>query len=300
MPERLLPLAQPGGLPPAPLIFDKIAVVGLGLIGGSIALAARQVWPSSLIIGVDRNEVLEAAVRRHAVDVGAEDLAIAAEAGLVILAAPIAVNIRLLAELADAVPGPAIVTDVGSTKRAVVAAARALPGRFTFVGGHPLAGSERAGIEAARPDLFVGRRWLFTPDPPASSEALDKLFAVVSALGAQPQIVGADDHDRLLALTSHLPQLAAVALMDVVGRAGGEEGLEAAGPGLRDMTRLAASRADVWRDICATNADNITAALDAFIDTLGRLRGSLTDAQVLEQLFASANAWREKLTRPVN
>ncbi len=298
MPERVLPLAQPGHLPPAPVVFDRIAVVGLGLIGGSIALAARQVWPASLIIGVDRNEVLEAAVRRGAVDVGAADLSIASEAEAVILAAPVNENVRVLAALAGALPGAAVVTDVGSTKRTIVEASRARPSRLTFVGGHPLAGSERAGIEAARPDLFVGRRWLFTPSGCDDNEALEKLCAVVSAFGAHPLVVGADEHDRLLAVPSHLPQLAAVALMDAVGALTGEQGLELAGPGLRDMTRLAASRADVWRDVCETNADNILAALDTLLDTLGRLRGALTDSRALDELFTSANTWRSKLVQP--
>src|SRR5881397_1464174 len=134
-----LPVIQPGrptdGQPP---LFDKIGIVGLGLIGGSIALAARQIWPTALVIGVDHKDVLEEAMRRHAIDVAADDLVVLAEADLVILAAPARQNIALLADLDENVRQPAIVTDTGSTKRAMVEAAKALPPRFTFVGGHPL------------------------------------------------------------------------------------------------------------------------------------------------------------------
>src|SRR5258706_9498248 len=160
-----IPVIQPGRVMPAstaPAIFDKIGIIGLGLIGGSIALAARQVWPKALVIGVDNKDVLETAMRMHAIDVAADDLIVLAEAALVILAAPVKVNIGLLVELDENVRQPAIITDTGSTKREIVAAAGSLPARFTFVGGHPLAGAAQGGLEHARPDLFSGRPWLLT------------------------------------------------------------------------------------------------------------------------------------------
>src|SRR3954471_19241186 len=138
-----LPVIQPGRPGPgssAPPVFAKIGIVGLGLIGGSIALAARQLWPKALVIGVDNKDVLETAMRLHAIDVAADDLIVLAEADVVILAAPARQNIALLAELDENVRQPAVVTDVGGTKRAIVDAARSLPPRFTFVGGHPLGG----------------------------------------------------------------------------------------------------------------------------------------------------------------
>src|SRR6476646_1813469 len=137
-----LPVIQPGrpakGQPP---VFDKIGIVGLGLVGGSIALAAREIWPTSLVIGVDQKDVLETAMRLHAIDVAADDLVVLAEADLVVLAAPVRQNIELLEQLDENVRQPAIITDTGSTKRDVVAAAARLPPRFTFIGGHPLAGA---------------------------------------------------------------------------------------------------------------------------------------------------------------
>jgi hypothetical protein len=160
-----LPVIQPGQKPAGQKpIFEKIGIVGLGLIGGSIALKARELWPTSLVIAVDNKDVLETAMRLHAIDVAAEDLIVLAEADLVVLAAPVKQNIALLAELDEHVRQPAVVTDTGSTKRDIVAAASALPPRFTFIGGHPLAGAARGGLDHARPDLFAGRPWLLTPE----------------------------------------------------------------------------------------------------------------------------------------
>lgn len=292
---RQLPVIQPGRQPGVPAIFDKIAIVGLGLIGGSIALAARQLWPSGLVIGVDRRDVLEKAMVLHAIDVAADDPVVMAEADLVILAAPVRENIELLARLDEHVPGTAIVTDVGSTKRAIVEAARALPPRFTFVGGHPLGGAARGGIEHARADLFTGRPWLFTPAGDSTGAALERLHGFVSALGAQPRTLDAAEHDRLLACLSHLPQLTASALMHIVGTHAQRDGLALAGRGLMDTTRLAASPAPIWRDIAATNSDYLGAALDELIATLQQLRGELAEGSALEEIFDSANRWRRVL-----
>src|SRR5713101_559721 len=230
--SKELPVIQPGqkpaGLPP---IFERIGIVGLGLIGGSIALKARELWPTSLVIAVDNKDVLETAMRLHAIDVAADDLIVLAEADLVVLAAPVKQNIALLGELDEHVRQPAIVTDTGSTKREIVAAAGALPPRFTFVGGHPLAGAAQGGLDYARPDLFAGRPWLLTPaarpegralhvddrrgrpsgrPEPASARqaetredfgpqvtvALEKLTEFIRALGAGPRVVAPAAHDR--------------------------------------------------------------------------------------------------------
>src|SRR5262245_33746693 len=212
-----LPVIQPGrkveGQTP---VFDKIGIVGLGLIGGSIALKARELWPKSLVIAVDNKDVLETAMRLHAIDVAADDMIVLAEADLVILAAPVRQNLALLEQLDENVRQPAVVTDTGSTKRAIVEAARQLPPRFTFIGGHPLGGAATSGLENARPDLFKNRPWLFTPATDANSDALEKLTAFARALGAMPRTVSVAGHDRLLAFLSHLPQFTASALMQVV------------------------------------------------------------------------------------
>jgi len=313
-----LPVIQPGQRPTGQTpIFEKIGIVGLGLIGGSVALRARELWPSSLVIAVDQKDVLEIAMRMHAIDVAADDLVVLAEADLVVLAAPVRQNIELLQELDENIRQPAIITDTGSTKREIVSGARALPPRLTFIGGHPLAGAAQGGLEHARPDLFAGRPWLLTPafarmDPTRASawqagvesagyeagEALEKLTQFVQALGAEPRVMAADAHDRLLAFLSHLPQLTASALMQVIGDAVGQEGLGLAGRGLADTTRLASSPDDIWKDIAATNADQIGPALDALIEVLQALRGDLPEGDRLSEVFTDARRWRERLKKP--
>ena len=307
-----LPVIQPGRPLPssgAPPVFDKIGIVGLGLIGGSIALAARQLWPKALVIGVDNKDVLETAMRLHAIDVAADDLIVLAEADVIILAAPVRTNIALLADLDENIRQPAVITDTGSTKREIMAAAASLPARFTFVGGHPLAGAAQGGLEHARADLFAGRPWLLTPASARGDESrarqagdvtdpgLVKLTEFVQALGAVPRVMGVQAHDRLLAFLSHLPQLTASALMQVVGGAVGQEGLELAGRGLADTTRLASSPPDIWRDIAATNADEIGPALDALIALLQDLRKDLPHGDSLTDVFVDAARWRGSLKR---
>jgi prephenate dehydrogenase len=292
-----LPVIQPGRrVEPRPPVFQKIGIVGLGLIGGSIALAARQLWPSSLVVGVDDKDVLETAMRLHAIDVAADDLVVLAEVDLVILAAPVRQNLALLEQLDEHVRQAAVVTDTGSTKRAMVEAARALPPRFTFVGGHPLGGAAKGGLEHARPDLFTGRPWLLTPTGDAAGEAVETLFAFVQALGAVPRLVSAGAHDRMLAYLSHLPQLTASALMQVIGDAVGEDGLALAGRGLVDTTRLASSPSGIWADIAATNADELRAALDGLIEVLTDLRADMEKGERLAEIFSAANRWREALS----
>ena len=294
---KQLPVLQPGRDPGQPPVFHRVGIVGLGLIGGSIALGARQIWPSALVIGVDRKDVLERAMVLHAIDVAADDPVVLAESDLVVLAAPIEQNLRVLRELPGYVSGDAVVTDTGSTKRRMVEAAAGLPSRFTFVGGHPLGGAARGGIEHARPDMFAGRPWLFTPGGHQGTEAMNKLSAFASGLGAVPRTVTAEEHDRLLAFISHLPQLTVSALMHIVGEAAGAEGLSLSGRGLQDTTRLASSPADIWKEVCSTNPDQIGAALDVLVDVLQRMRGDLADGTSIEEVFASANAWREMLVK---
>lgn len=293
--QQYLPVIQSDGDHSAVPIFEKVAVVGLGLIGGSVALAARRTWPKGLVIGVDDKDVLERAMVQHAIDVAAPDLEVVSGADLVVLAAPIQDNMRLLDELEQVIEGAAIITDVGSTKRDIVSCAGRLPDRFTFVGGHPLGGAPQSGIAYARPDLFVGRPWLFTPTSDSPETAVGRLQEFVSALGATPHVMTADEHDKLLAFLSHLPQLTASALMHVVGSNAGTDGLALTGRGLADTTRLASSPPTIWRDICTTNADEIRTALDALIAELSSLRDHLGTADVIETLFSSAAKWKSQL-----
>ena len=288
-------MVQSGRGPGRPPVFEKIGIIGLGLIGGSIAMAAREHWPSGLVIAVDTKDVLEKAMVLHAIDVAADDPVVLAEADLIVLAAPVRQNLALLEHLPDHVAGTAIVTDTGSTKREIVAAARALPPRLTFVGGHPLGGAARGGIDHARADLFVGRPWLFTPPDGLLEGVPERLIEFAATLGAFPRAMSPEHHDHLLAYVSHLPQLASSALMHVVGEAAGPDGLALTGRGLQDVTRLASSPADIWRDVSASNADEIGQALDTLIAVLSDLRKDLEETETLARVFESANNWRQQL-----
>jgi prephenate dehydrogenase len=284
-----LPLVR-GAHADEPPVFQRVAIVGVGLIGGSIALAARRRWPSSLVIGVDRKDVIERAMVAHVIDVGADDLGMVSDADLVVLAAPVRVNEQLLKdELPLLISHRTIITDVGSTKRTIASAGRSLPKNLSFVGGHPIAGAAAGGLEHARPDLFEGRPWILCPGP---NQEVAQLKAFVTALGAKCVEMAAEEHDRVVAFLSHLPQLTASALMHVIGEAAGDAGLALAGRGLRDTTRLASSPPGVWKDVCATNADNLRVALDDLIDTLQLLRDDLTRSEALERIFDSARQWR--------
>jgi prephenate dehydrogenase len=268
----------------------------VGLIGGSLGAAVRHEWPSSLVIGVDRKDIIERAMVAHVIDVGADDLGMVADADLVVLAAPVKENERLLrGELSGFMSREALVTDVGSTKRSMADASRALPTHLTFVGGHPIAGAAAGGLEYARADLFQGRPWILCP---SGSGDTSRLAAFVTALGATCMTLSPEEHDRIVAFLSHLPQLASSALMHVIGEAAGEAGLALAGRGLKDTTRLASSPPGVWKDVCATNADNLAAALDALVNVLQELRADLQRGEALERVFESARSWKSQLDVP--
>ncbi len=245
--------------------------------------------------------MLREGLSRRAIDVAADDLSAVAGADLIVLAAPVRQNVGLLRRVAEHAPASAIVTDVGGTKRTIVEAAAALPTALTFVGGHPLGGGARGGFEFATASLFTRRPWIFTPpdgEPsPAIRAAIERLSAFVTGVGAHPTTMSATDHDRLLALISHLPQLAATALMEVVGTTVADTGLRLAGQGLVDTTRLASSPADVWRDICLTNADEIGRALDLLIERLSDLRSDLQRTEVVDAVFDQAAHWRAELMK---
>ena len=299
--------------------FTRIAIVGLGLIGGSIALAVRERWSSVLITAVDRPPVLAHASASGAIDRAANSVAEIGPVDLIVLAAPVRQNVELLTQVMSVRADGAVVTDVGGTKRDIVKAAMALPsGTKAFIGGHPIGGAERGGFGFARSDLFRGKPWIFTPagggasasavataDAPKLEErrrsdtpvALDRLFDLARGMGARPSTMTAEEHDRVMAYVSHLPQLAASVLMEVVGSAATNDGLRFAGRGLTDSTRLASSPANVWRDICAANADDIGPALDALIARLGELRANLQSGGTVDQVFEGAAQWRAELMK---
>jgi prephenate dehydrogenase len=273
--------------------FDRIAIAGFGLIGGSIGLAIKRKWPSAHVVAIDERRVVDAALEARAADAGGESLAAAQRADLVVLAAPVRQNMRMLEQLAATVGADTIVTDAGSTKCQMVAAAARMPG-LHFIGGHPMAGAARGGFAAARADLFDGHPWILTPDA-TQADLLARFDEFVKGLGAVPHVMSAALHDRLVGAVSHLPQFTATVLMHVVGRLAGDAGFEVAGPGLADTTRLADSPPAIWRDIAATNEETLRQALDEMIRSLTDLRDSLGDGDKVEAIFTSAARWRQAL-----
>jgi len=268
--------------------FARVGIVGLGFIGGSAALGLRETWPSVWIAGVDSAPIAEAARARKIIDEPRDSAHALADVDLILLATPVVAIIETIADLGRA-GASTVVTDVGSTKRRVLEAAERAR-LVDFVGGHPMAGSERGGLEAARADLFRAKPWLLSPASTASGEARDRVGRLVQGLGALPTTVTPDAHDRTVAYLSHLPQLLAGGLMITAAEALGESGLSYAGRGFDEMTRLAASSFAVWESILDTNADYIAEALQAMLATMPDSIG--TDATQLRDLFARANRWR--------
>jgi prephenate dehydrogenase len=279
-------------------MFARVAIAGFGLVGGSIALAVRERYPSTRLVAIDRQPVVDLALRLRAADSGGDALALASDADLIVLAAPVRQNIAILRDLPRHVATKALVTDVGSTKQATVAAAAALPPRLRFVGGHPLAGAAAGGVEMARRDLFRARPWILTPGPAADPDDVTAISDFVASFGAAPKTMEARAHDTLMAYLSHLPQLTVSALMQVVGEHAGSDGLAFAGNGLRDTTRLASSPAGTWRDVAATNADAVGEAIDDLIVALQRLKTDLTAGDELQRVFDAAAQWKRTLEDP--
>jgi prephenate dehydrogenase len=244
--------------------LTKVAVLGVGLIGGSIGLAARQRLGAQVAGWGPRQASVERALGAGALDRGAESVAEACEgAEVVFCAGPVGVLPELVAEALAASGSDAVVTDVGSTKRELVSSHGA---DERFIGGHPLAGAETAGVDNARVDLFEGARWYLTPTDRSSGLLYDRLQRTVAGLGARPQAIDAEAHDRLMATVSHLPHVLANALVAeaAAGLSGDSErtAIEA-GPSFRDMTRVAGSNPAIWADIFASNRDAVADSVEA-------------------------------------
>ena len=250
----------------------RVAVLGVGLIGGSVALAARS-RAGATVTGYDASPAaLAEAVARGAVDVGCDDVAAAvSDADAVFVAAPVSELDDLVGAALAAAPQDCVVTDVGSTKRAVVAA----HDDPRFVGGHPLAGAETAGVANARADLFEGAVWYLTPGAQTSGELYERLHRLLVSLGARPTAIDADTHDRMLASVSHLPHVLANVLVAQAAATLGGERLPATGPSFRDATRVAGAPSAIWTDIYLSNRDALLAELDDFVGRLGAVRGAL-------------------------
>jgi prephenate dehydrogenase len=257
----------------------RIAVIGIGLIGGSVALAARERLGAT-VSGHDRSEqALATALARGALDRACDSVAHALTgAEVAFVSVPVGRLPDVVGEVLRHAPETCVVTDVGSTKRAVMAAHN----DPRFVGGHPLAGAETSGVEHARADLFEGATWYLTPSSSTSGVLYERLYRLLHGLGAQPTAIDPQTHDRMLAAVSHLPHvLANVLVSQAAGTlAAGGERLPATGPSFRDATRVAGAPSAIWTDIYVSNRDALTAEIDGTIARLEQVRDALAAADV--------------------
>jgi len=272
----------------------RVGVVGVGLIGGSIGLALGQRLDAELTGFDPQAQTLAQAQRRGAIAHAAPSPADAArEAQIVFVAAPISALPVAIDEVLAAAPADCVVTDVGSTKRALVAATD----DPRFIGGHPLAGAETSGVEHARADLFDGATWYLTPGPTTSGELYERLHKTLAGIGATPTAIDATDHDLVMASVSHLPHVFANVLVAQAAHALGDERVPATGPSFRDATRVAGASPTIWPDIYLSNREALVALIDETQSRLGDVRDALAraDRPAIERWNDAARVDREAL-----
>jgi prephenate dehydrogenase len=281
--------------------IEKLVVVGVGLIGGSFALALKTAGAAGRVVGVGRGaRNIRRALELKVIDAaGAFDRATLGDADLVLLAAPVGQMRPIMRAIAPWIGPKTVVTDAGSTKQDVVALARReLKGALArFVPGHPIAGTEKSGAEAAFADLYVGRKVVLTPLSQSAPRAVALVRAAWRQCGAEVIEMKPKEHDAVLAAVSHLPHVLAFALVDMVaGHRNAKQLFSHAAGGFRDFTRIASSHPEMWRDICLANHEALLAELDRYRGTLGRIRAMLKrgDARRLEALFARARDARDR------
>jgi len=280
--------------------INKLCVIGVGLIGGSVARALRKNNSVDIISGGGRNiEALENAKSLGVIDSYSADLATAAEGADVVL---VAVPLGAMASVFEAlkpVVNESIITDTGSAKQSVIDAMKGVTGDLppNFVPGHPIAGTEKSGVEASFAELFDGRRVILTPHEKTSSDALEKITSMWKMCGADVMNMKPLHHDEVLAATSHLPHMLAYALVDTLARMDdSREIFEFAAGGFRDFTRIASSDPDMWHDICLANREQLVRVLRAFNDDLHRLSEAVEngDSDFLKDTFTRAKLARDK------
>jgi len=281
------------------LLFERVAIVGVGLIGGSFALALKKAKACRHVVGVGRSAAnLKVATERGVVDSIAPDAAAAARgADLVLLATPLAQFKTVFAQIGSSIGAGTLITDAGSTKQDVISAARdTLKQKIAqFVPSHPIAGAEHSGAAAANAELFRGRRVVLTPLAENSAASVQRITDAWSECGARVSSMRAQEHDAVLAAVSHLPHLIAFALVhEMAGRDNSAELFSYAAGGFRDFTRIASSHPEMWRDICMANRERVLNELSRFTDQLGEVKRLLekSDAAALEKLFTQAREAR--------
>ena len=273
-------------------LFNKVVIIGVGLIGGSIGLGIKKKKLARQVIGISRhNKTINLAIRRGAIDRGFLNISAITEADLIILATPVNSIIQIGSKIGSLVKPDAFVTDTGSTKRLVVKMLEgALP---NFVGAHPLSGSEKQGITNAQADLFSGCLCILTPTIKTSKAALSKIKRFWVELGARIVYLSPAQHDKLISYVSHLSHIAAFSLIQSVPR----NSLYLASSGLKDTTRIAASPVALWKDILLTNSENVLDALEKFVRSLSRIESAIRqkDTKALGRILRQARLRRKEL-----
>jgi prephenate dehydrogenase len=279
----------------------QITIIGTGLIGGSLGLAFRRKKFAGRIMGCDREAALEKARARGAIDAGTPHLTDAVHGSqLVILATPVLAIIDLIERLGPALPAKALLTDVGSTKAAIIERAVKVFGKHAgqrFLGGHPMAGKESSGIDYADPDLFHNAVWFFTPVPRQTLHdgVIAEYAGWIDAMGARIAMLPAQEHDRLCAWISHVPQMISTALAAALVEEFGADAplLPAGGRALQEMTRISASPYSMWRDVAISNKKNLEKALWKVEQRLAHIRENLATRGLAEE-FEQAHALRKR------
>ncbi|MEA1940185.1 MAG: prephenate dehydrogenase/arogenate dehydrogenase family protein [Candidatus Caldatribacteriota bacterium] len=280
--------------------FKKITIIGVGLIGGSLGMAIKAGCMNSRIVGVDKLKIIEKAIALSVIDQGTDNLLEGIQnADLIIISTPIGTILKLLAEIAPHLKEKCLVTDTGSTKTEIMKEAnRILPSYVDFIGGHPMAGSEKFGIDAASIQLFKNKPYILIPRNKLNQKALEKMYGIVNMIGAYPLKLDAREHDRIAAAVSHLPQLIAISLVDLSGSLAEKENNEnyfkASGSAFDDMTRIASSSFEIWKDIYATNNEIVIEMIGKFKKHLDKIEDKLkNNPDDLEKDFIHANKFRK-------
>ena len=279
--------------------MKKIVIFGVGLIGGSLALALKLKFANLQIVGVGRNgDHLQDALKLGVIDLAETNIEQALKnADLVIIATPVAQTPPILSAIFPHLESHTVITDVGSTKTDVVACAQAILGEKSvqFVAGHPIAGAEKSGVTAAKADLFIGKNVVLTPSKNCDLKAIEKVRAMWLATGANVSEMTAAEHDSIFAAVSHLPHLLAFALVDeLASRDNAEQLFNFAASGFRDFTRIAGSHPEMWRDITLANREALLSELEAYQTKLTSLQEKLKneDATGLQAMFERASEAR--------
>jgi len=282
--------------------FKKITIIGVGLIGGSLGLALKENRPNFRIVGIDKQEIIKKAIIRGAIDEGTINLEKGIkESDVVIIATPVKTILNLLPQINPFLKKGCLVTDTGSTKQQIVQRVnKVLSKDIFFIGGHPMAGSEKYGIEEADPHLFQDKTYILTPTKKSNLVALEKIFLLIEMVGAKRLILDSLEHDRIVGAVSHLPQIMAISLTNMIGTLAQRENnnnyFKAIGSGFKDMTRIALSPCKIWEDICETNKETILEMIQKYKQCLNLIEDKLiNDPDGLKEEFQKASKLRESI-----